>query len=123
MDNKPKILYVDDEPINLLLFESNFDDKYEVLIAEDGFEGLKILELNPETELIISDMKMPGMNGIDFIRKAKELYPDKKFYILSGVGIINEIREALDTGLILKYFCKPFKIEKIHTEIAKALSN
>lgn len=123
MNNKLKILYVDDEHINLLLFENNFTDKYEVLVAKDGFDGLKTLVLNPETKLIISDMKMPGMNGIEFIRKAKKLYPDKKFYILTGFEITDEIREALDTGLILEYFSKPFDVEKMHTVIAEALTS
>lgn len=123
MNNKPKILYVDDEQINLLIFESNFIDKYEVLVAENGLEGLKTLELNPETKLIFSDMKMPGMNGIEFIQKAKKLYPDKKFYMLTGLEITGEIREALDTKMIVECFRKPFDVEKMHIEIAEALTN
>lgn len=121
MNDKQKILYVDDEEINLLLFESNFNDIYEVLIAYNGFEGLKVLDENTDTKIIISDMKMPGMNGIEFIKKAKAKYPDKKFYILTGFEITEQIKEALDTGLILEYFSKPFEIEKMHRIIAEVL--
>jgi len=121
MNDKQKILYVDDEEINLLLFESNFNEIYQVLIAYDGFEGLEVLDENPDTSIIISDMKMPGMNGIEFIKKAKAKYPDKKFYILTGFEIKEQIKEALDTGLILEYFCKPFEIEKMHRIIAEVL--
>ena len=121
MDTKSKILYVDDEQINLFLFEANFKDKYDVLTAFDGFKGLEVLDENPETVVIISDMKMPGMNGIEFIKKAKEKYPDKKYYILTGFEITEEIREALDSGLIIEYFSKPFEVEKMHVLIAKAL--
>ncbi|NIJ45602.1 CheY-like chemotaxis protein [Wenyingzhuangia heitensis] len=120
---KKKILYVDDEKINLLLFENNFKKFYTVLVAKDGFEGLKVLDENTDTLIIISDMRMPGMTGIEFITKAKAKYPDKKFYILTGFEITQQIREALDTGLILEYFKKPFEIKKIHAKIAEALNN
>ncbi|MFC2090690.1 response regulator [Bacteroidota bacterium] len=113
-----KILYVDDEPINLQLFKINFRKKYQVLTAIDGFSGLDVLDQNQDTIFIISDMKMPGMSGIDFILKAKEKYPDKKFYILTGFEITNEIRRAIDSGLILQYFSKPFNL----IEIDKVLS-
>lgn len=123
MNTLPKILYVDDEPINLLLFKNNFKEEYEVLTAEDGFKGLKVLDDNSDTLVIISDMKMPGMNGVEFITKAKEKYPDKKFYILTGFEITAEIQEALDTGLILEYFSKPFEVDKMHNIIAEAVKN
>jgi len=112
-----KILYVDDEPINLKLFEINFAKKYDVFIANDGFQGLELLDKESGIIVIISDMKMPQMNGIEFIKKAKERYPDKKYYILTGFEITSEIREALNTGLILKYFSKPFNIKEIDKTI------
>ncbi len=123
MNKKQKILYVDDEEINLFLFESNFKNNYEVLMAYDGFEGLNLLDSNPDTMLIISDMKMPGMSGIEFIKTAKTKYPDKKYYIHTGFDITDEIKEALETGLILEYLSKPFDVEKMHKIIAKALNN
>lgn len=122
MSKKTKILYVDDEHINLLLFEANFNTNYEVLIAEDGLSGLNILEANPDTLIIISDMKMPNMNGIEFINRAKKKYPDKKFYILTGFEITEEIQKALESGLILKYFSKPFNINEIESSINVAIS-
>ncbi len=123
MSDKPKILYVDDEEINLLLFEVNFKEKYHVLTALDGFEGLGALDEHSDTRIIISDMKMPGMNGIEFIKKAKEKYPDKKFYILTGFQITDEIQEALNTGLIIEYFSKPFQTERMHKIIAEAINS
>lgn len=120
MSAKLKIMYVDDEEINRMLFKVNFEEKYDVLLANDGFEGLKVLDENPETLIVISDMKMPGMNGIEYIQKAKEKYPKKKYYILTGFEITDTIKEALDTGLIMEYFSKPFEVEKMHGIIAKA---
>ncbi|MCU4166718.1 response regulator [Carboxylicivirga caseinilyticus] len=123
MDVRRKILYVDDEEINLLLFESNFKSLYNVIIAHDGFEGLKVLEDNPDTLVIISDMKMPGMNGIEFIKKAKTKYPDKKYYILTGFEITDEIKKAMESGLILEYFSKPFEVKRMHNIIKEAFEN
>ncbi len=117
MSDKPKILYVDDEKINLMLFKYNFKNKYTVLTALNGQEGLDVLESNTDILVIISDMKMPVMNGYDFITKAKPLYPDKKFFMLSGYNITDEIQDAVDDGTILKYFTKPFDIQSMHNAI------
>ena len=117
-----KILYVDDEDLNLRLFEINFNRSYDVLLGTNGFEGLELLEKYPDVHIVISDMKMPGMNGIEFIKEAKRRFPDKKFYILTGFEITSEINEALETGLILKYFRKPFNIKEIKSTIDKVIS-
>ena len=118
---KTKILYVDDEPINLELFKINFEKKFEVFIANDAFQGLELLEKEMDILVVISDMKMPKMNGIEFIKKAKELYPDKKYYILTGYEINAEIQDALNSGLILRYFSKPFNLKKIEGTIIEAI--
>ena len=75
MKGRVKILYVDDEIINLQLFEINFSKNYNVIIADNGFSGLEILENNPDISVVISDMKMPNMNGLEFIKKAKSSNP------------------------------------------------
>jgi YesN/AraC family two-component response regulator len=123
MNKKTKILYVDDEFLNLELFSINFSEKYEVITATNGFDGLEKLNENKDVSVVISDMRMPGMNGIEFIRKAKQLFPDKKFYILTGFEITNEIQEALNSGLILKYFSKPFNVIDIDSTIQVAINN
>ena len=113
MYERIKILYVDDEPINLLLFKCMFENKYDVETAESGMKGLEILDNNPAIRVVITDMRMPHMNGIQFISKAKVLHPEIYFYMLSGYEITAEIQESLSNGLILKYFQKPFKMEEI----------
>ncbi len=119
MKEKSKIIYVDDEDINLLMFEFNFSDHHEVITGHNGAEGLELLHKNPDADIIISDMNMPNMTGIEFIRRAKAKYPDKSFFILTGYEITEEIREALDSGLIHKYFKKPFNVKEIKAELNK----
>ena len=121
MKIKPKILYADDEFINLQLFKINFSNKYEVFTAENGKIGLEVLDNNPDITVVISDMRMPLMNGLEFIKKAKGKYPDIKFYILTGFQITEEIQEALDSKLILKYFSKPFDFNEIDAALLEGI--
>lgn len=120
---KRKILYVDDEPINLKIFRLNFQKKFDIITAEDGEIGLSVLADNPDILIIISDMRMPKMSGLEFIEKAKAKFPKKKFYILTGFDITHEIKAALDSGLILKYFSKPLDIHEIDTIMQDVVKN
>lgn len=114
---KHKILYVDDEEMNLLLFEANLESEYQILTAENGFKGLEIISNHQDLKIVISDLKMPEMNGIEFIKKAKKQAPDIRFYILTGFEKTREMQEAIDQGLIRKYFHKPFDMNAISLEI------
>lgn len=117
MSSNIKVLYVDDEPINLMLFKANFKKKFDVITAESGSGGLLLLKEHPDTKVVISDMKMPGMSGIEFIRIAKKDYPNVSFYILTGFDITDEISNALEEKLIHQYFQKPFNIHEIEHAI------
>lgn len=112
-----KIMYIDDDEINVDLFRIVFSKKYEVLTGYSGEEGLKLLASHPDVPVIISDMKMPGMNGIEFIRKAVSEHGSRNCFLLTGYGINTEIQEAIDTGVILKCFNKPLNKEEIEAAI------
>lgn len=122
MNNKLKLLYVDDEPLNLYIFESNFGKKFNVITGISGFEGLAHLKENPEIKIVVSDMSMPVMNGLEFIRKAKGEYPDVSFFILTGYDITEDIQKALDEGLINRYFRKPLNAKEISLSIEETFS-
>lgn len=122
MNNKLKLLYVDDEPLNLYIFESNFGKKFNVITGISGFEGLTQLKENPEIKIVVSDMSMPVMNGLEFIRKAKGEYPDISFFILTGYDITEDIQKALDEGLINRYFRKPLNAKEISLSIEETFS-
>lgn len=83
--NNTKILYVDDEEFNLMLFEANLDYKYNILTALEGYSGLELLTKNNDIKIVISDMKMPKMNGVEFYKKCKE--PFTTYYILYYIWI------------------------------------
>jgi len=120
-NTKPTVLYVDDEEINLMLFSASFDNIYTVITANSGKEALEKLNINLEIVVVVSDMKMPEMNGIEFIKIAKERYENIAFFILTGYAKNKEIVKALNSGLIIKYFGKPFDIKEIGDSIQEAL--
>jgi len=121
MNKDVKILCVDDTPINIMLFEINFGEDYTVLSAGSGYAGLDVLERNPDISIIFSDMKMPVMNGIEFIELAKAKFPEKKCFLITGFEITDEIQSALDSGLILNCFRKPFNIKEIDEAIRDSM--
>ncbi len=122
MSDKPTILYVDDEPTNLLLFKVNFQKKYNVITALSGYEGMEKLRTHPDIIIVISDMKMPGISGIEFIKMAKIEFPNVVYYILTGYDITPEIEEALNSNLIHKYYSKPFRVEEIDHSIIQVIN-
>ncbi len=114
------ILYVDDEQINLDLFKFNFRNKYKIYTAFSGVEGLDILKKFDDILVVISDMKMPGMNGIEFIKLAKTEHQNIVYFILTGFDITPEISDAINDRLINKYFRKPFNMKEIESSIYEA---
>ena len=112
---------MDDEKVNFQLFELNFNRKYDLITAGSGISAIIVLAEHLDTQIVISDMKMPIMTGGEFIKKAKVKYPGIKYFILTGNDITDEIQEALDSKLILKYFRKPFEIKEIDNAIMTAL--
>jgi two-component system response regulator (stage 0 sporulation protein F) len=121
MNDTITLLYVDDEPLNLQLFAYNFKSMFDVRTAESGDAGLEMLRKEPSVSIVISDMKMPGMNGIEFIKKAKELSPNIICFILTGFDITDEILFALQEELIHQYFRKPFSMKEVEKAIMGAL--
>ncbi|MFA6401979.1 MAG: response regulator [Salinivirgaceae bacterium] len=116
--NQNKLLYVDDEFINLQLFKFNFQKEYELFLASSGPEALSILE-KEDIKVIISDLKMPGMNGIELIKSIKHKSPNKICLMLSAYYISEAKEMGLDESLIHKYIVKPWN----KTEIIASLSN
>jgi CheY-like chemotaxis protein len=119
---KEKLLYVDDEFVNLQLFKFNFKNDYELLLASSGLEALSMLEDNPDIKVIISDLKMPGLNGIELIKKIKEKDANKVCVLLTAYLESESIDEAVDKKLIFKYVVKPWKKAALFTSIQEAFS-
>lgn len=120
MSEKPAILYVDDEDTNLLLFRIAFESEREVLLANSAEEGLMKLEQNRgRITAVISDMHMPKMNGVQFVREAQKQAEDIPYFILSGFAYDDEIDTALKENKIQKFFTKPFDRTEIEMHLGQ----
>lgn len=115
------ILYVDDEAINLTVFAISFRKKYNVITAESATQALEILGKDSSIQVVISDLKMPQMNGLEFIRIAKPSFSNVKFFILTGFEQTDEITDAINDKLVVAYFKKPFSLQKIEEAVNTAL--
>lgn len=117
------ILYLDDEDINLFIFKANFKSKFNIITSNSPSEALDLLELHQDKiVIVISDMRMPGMNGIEFIKKARIQHDNLHYYILTGFDYNEEIEEAIHKNIVHKFFSKPFNVQEIETEINQVLN-
>jgi len=125
MSEQVKILCVDDERNVLRALQRVFmESDYEILTAESGEEGINILKENQDSiQLIISDYRMPGMNGVDFLKEAYRICPDTIRIVLSGYADIASMVEAINEGHIYKFIPKPWNDEELKVTISTALDH
>jgi CheY-like chemotaxis protein len=119
---KPTILYVDDDQFNITLFEFNFKNEFEILNATSGSEALQLIKNHDEIRAIVSDVRMPEMDGIEFITKVKETKESLPCFLLTGYGGAQEVVDAIDQNLIVGYFSKPFDKENIITTLKSTIN-
>jgi len=112
MDEKRTILFVDDESRLLRSIERGMlDEPYYLLFAESGPEALKILAEN-EVHILVTDMRMPEMTGLELLKIVKEQYPRVVRIVLSGYTQASTLLTAINQGEILRFITKPWKMEE-----------
>lgn len=110
---KIKILIVDDESDALSLMEDLFrKNGYETFIAEHGLEALQILENNNDIEIIVSDLVMPEMDGLELLQEVRRVFPHLKFIITTAHGTVETAVEAIKSGAD-DYILKPIYIDEL----------
>lgn len=114
-----RILFVDDEKAILRAIDRLlFDSDYEVLTAESGEAGLAILATSP-VDLVVSDIRMPGMDGHQFLRRVKALYPRTTRLILSGYAEESAILNSIVDGSSNMYMLKPWEGQDLKEKITQ----
>lgn len=117
---KAKILVVDDEEsIREFLEIMLKKEGYEITLAEDGAKAKEIL-VKKSFDMIISDLQMPNMTGIELLKHVKETYPDIVFMMITAFGTTETAVEAMKMGAY-DYLTKPFKIDEVRLNIQNAL--
>ena len=120
---KPTILYVDDDQFNITLFEFNFKNEFKILNATSGSEALQLIKNHEDIKAIVSDVRMPEMDGIEFIKKVKVTKESLPCFLLTGYGGAQEVVDAIDQNLIVGYFSKPFDKENIITTLKSTIND
>ena len=119
----PVVLCVDDEASILnALRRVLMEEDWEVLYARDGQSGLEVFaEARPH--LVLSDFRMPGMDGVDFLKRTKEIDPDCMRIVLSGYADVKVVVSALNEGEIYRFIGKPWNDGELLDVLRKALAH
>lgn len=116
------LLLVDDEPNIISALKRLFRrDGYKLLTAGSGAEALALLAAQ-HVDVIVTDQRMPGMTGVEFLHRAKELYPDTIRMTLSGYTELQSIIDAVNQGAVYKFLTKPWEDSRLREHVAQAFS-
>lgn len=116
-----KILFVDDEPNVLQSIQRQLRKRFDLVIAEGGIEALRVLKEEGPFAVIVSDMRMPGMNGVELLSQVKDLYPETVRLMLTGNADQETAMEAVNNGQIFRFLTKPCPQAAFITSLALAL--
>ena len=117
-----KILLVDDEPANLRLLERLFRRDYEVMSAASGEDALRLLAQH-DAALIITDQRMPGMTGVELLKRTAGMRPHMVRIILTGYTDMEALVDAINCGQIYRYIAKPWDNGDLRLTVAQALKH
>lgn len=122
MANNRKILIVDDQNgIRVLLQEVFSSEGYDTYQASNGHLALDIVK-NKQPDLVLLDMKIPGMDGLEILKHIRKIDTDIKVIMMTAYGELDMIKEAMELGA-LSHFTKPFDIDELRVAVNKLLEN
>lgn len=116
MESKIRVLYIDDEPNNLLAFQASFRRHYEIYTAETVSEGLNILN-DKDIQVVIADQRMPKTTGVEFFNIVRKAHPDPVRILLTGYTDLDALIDAINKGEIFRYIKKPWDEMELMTAI------
>ncbi len=117
---KLKLMVVDDEPDNLDLLYRTFRRDFQVYKAHDALSALQILDTEGEMAVIISDQRMPEMNGTEFLSLTVPRFPDTIRILLTGFTDVEDLVAAINSGQVFKYITKPWSPDQLKALVEQA---
>ncbi|OLP17269.1 fused response regulator/phosphatase [Leptolyngbya sp. 'hensonii'] len=117
---KLRLMVVDDEPDNLDLLYRTFRREFTVFKAVSGHNALQTLDQEGEMAIIISDQRMPGMNGTEFLSRTVDRFPDTIRIVLTGYTDVEDLVGAINTGKVFKYITKPWMPDDLKAVVNQA---
>jgi len=123
-DYRTKVLLVDDEE-NILksLKRLLMDEDIDIFIAKSGEAGLELLRNTPGVDLIVSDQRMPGLTGAEFLQKSREIVPNAIRIMLTGYADINATIDAINKGGAYRYLSKPWDDDEMLRTIRESVGH
>ncbi|MFY0627660.1 MAG: response regulator [Reichenbachiella sp.] len=119
---KTPILYVDDEEMNLQLFDMLLNTNFRVYKASSVDSAFQVLEEHDDIEVVFTDWRMPEKDGLAFAKEARKKSDSRQFIMISAFMRNQEIDAALNEGLLASYIPKPFDRQRIISEVNKLTS-
>ncbi len=118
--SRPIVLAVDDEPSNLELLERVLGFDYEIHKANNGEEALAVLNELPDVAVIITDQKMPGLTGTEFLKRARVRRPEAVRMIVTGFAATEELIDAINSSNVYRFMTKPWDIDDMLSVVQRA---
>ncbi|MBW4447481.1 MAG: SpoIIE family protein phosphatase [Spirirestis rafaelensis WJT71-NPBG6] len=118
---KLKLMVVDDEPDNLDLLYRTFRRDFQVYKASHARGAIEILDREGEMAVIISDQRMPEMNGTEFLSRTVDRFPDTIRILLTGFTDVEDLVDAINSGQVFKYITKPWNPERLKAIVGQAV--
>lgn len=116
------ILIVDDEVGVLNALDLTFKDEYNVFPAANGENAWSIMEEN-DISLVISDHSMPGMTGVELMKKISQKYPDTIRMLITGYTEENLLMDAINTGHIYSFISKPWDVQEVRDTVKEGIKS
>lgn len=116
-----KVLFVDDDASVLQLIQAMLRDQFNVDVAEDSREALRLLSTNGPYAVIVTDVHMPGPNGIKLMSWTKGIWPDTVRLVLTGDAGYPAVTDDVDKNNVYRILYKPFDSETLKNVLADAV--
>jgi len=117
---RPEVLIVDDEQESRNLLQRTLRGQYETCLARDGREGLRCLASRPAA-VVISDQRMPGMTGVEFLAEASRRFPYTQRILLTGYTEVEGLIDAINAGQVFGYLSKPWHPDDLLATLRRAV--
>jgi diguanylate cyclase (GGDEF)-like protein/PAS domain S-box-containing protein len=116
------LLLIDDEPgvLNALRRELRLEN-YRILIAANSVEALNLLATHP-VDVVLTDLRLPDMSGVEFLRRIRTLYPEIIRMVLSGSTEVSNILKAVNEGVVYRFITKPWEADDLRSQLREAFA-
>ena len=122
MDVRQRILYVDDDRSNLIVFEASFGRDFDVITASSAAEARRLLATHPDIALLVTDQRMPGMSGVQLAELVRHEYPDVVRYLITAYADLDAAIGAINQGEVHRYLRKPWDAAEMYVHLREGLA-